>query len=95
MLNMVNGGVTPLIDAAEAQKMGYKIVIWPCLAFTSAYLAYQDAANELKATGQLKEKTDAKGNILGGVREVFEVCGLSKCAAFDQEMGGKAFSNGV
>jgi 2-methylisocitrate lyase-like PEP mutase family enzyme len=92
---MVAGGLTPLIDSTEAKEMGYKIAIWPCFAMTAAYLAYQAAAKELKSTGRIEEKRDADGKIVGGVRELFELCGLSECAAFDQEMGGKSFSNGV
>ncbi|KAH8895128.1 Phosphoenolpyruvate/pyruvate domain-containing protein [Thozetella sp. PMI_491] len=95
-LNMVNGGVTPLVDTDEARKLGYKIVIWPCFAFRAAYIAYQRDIKELVSTGRLTEQYKADGKTIdGGVREVFELCGLSKCAAFDQEMGGKAFANGV
>ncbi len=93
---MVNGGVTPLIDSDEARRLGYKIVIWPCFSFRAAYLAYQHDIQELIKTGQLKEKYKEDGSTVdGGVRELFELCGLSKCAAFDQAMGGKAFSNGA
>jgi 2-methylisocitrate lyase-like PEP mutase family enzyme len=82
MLNLVNGGVTPLVDANEAARLGYKLVIWPIFALMSAYQAYDKAAAELKA-GFLK---DQEGYAL---RDVFELCGLSKYVAFDEEMGGK------
>ncbi|KAK3374953.1 Pyruvate/Phosphoenolpyruvate kinase-like domain-containing protein [Podospora didyma] len=78
LLNMVSGGVTPLIDAAEARRMRYKI-----------------AAQELKATGAIRERQGPDGKVIGGVRECFEVCGLSECAEFDKEMGGKAYADGV
>jgi hypothetical protein len=32
--------------------------------------------------------------VRGGVREVFELCGMSKCVAFDMEMGGATYSKG-
>lgn len=95
LLNMVAGGLTPLVDAAEAGRLGYRIVIWPCFAMTAALLAYRAAAKELKGTGRISETKDEGGKVLGGVRECFEVCGLSKYANFDKEMGGQAFANGV
>jgi predicted peroxiredoxin len=93
---MVAGGVTPLIDAAAAREMGYKIVIWPCFAMTAAYLAYRQAAEELKTTGAIKERVGPDGKtVVGGIRDIFELCGLTKCAEFDREMGGKTFEKGV
>ncbi|KAF3770038.1 Phosphoenolpyruvate/pyruvate domain-containing protein [Cryphonectria parasitica EP155] len=95
LLNMVAGGVTPLVSAEEARAMGYRIVIWPCFSMTAAILAYRETAKELRSTGMVAERKDEKGNVRGGVRECFEVCGLNKYAAFDKEMGGQAFANGV
>lgn len=96
LLNMVAGGVTPLVDAQEAKRMGYKTVIWPLFALTSAYLALQKTAQELKSTGAIKDRLGPDGKtVAGSVREIFELCGLSECAEFDKEMGGKAFTDGV
>lgn len=95
LLNMVAGGLTPLVTRDEARQMGYKIVIWPCFSMTAALLAYREAAKELKETGMVQEKRDADGKVVGGVRECFEVCGLTKYSEFDKEMGGLAYSNGV
>lgn len=89
LLNMVNGGVTPLIDAKEAQRMGYKLVIWPIFALMAAFNAYSQAADELKSTGFLKDQDG------GGLREVFEMAGLSKQVAFDREMGGATYTKEV
>ncbi|KAK4456012.1 Pyruvate/Phosphoenolpyruvate kinase-like domain-containing protein [Podospora aff. communis PSN243] len=97
LLNMVAGGVTPLINSAEARHLGFRIVIWPCFAMTAAYLAYQQAAKELQTTGAIAEHwggPDGAG-IVGGVRESFELCGLTEFTAFDKEMGGKTFTDGV
>lgn len=91
---MVNGGVTPLIDAKEARQMGYKFVIWPIFALMSAFNAYDAAAQELKKTGFLRDQRDDSG-VRGGVREVFELCGMSECVRFDEEMGGQTYKNGV
>ncbi|KAJ0116488.1 hypothetical protein J7T55_007468 [Diaporthe amygdali] len=94
-LNMVVGGVTPLVDRNEAKRMGYRIVIWPIFSMTAALLAYREAAKELKELGMNKEKRNEKGELLGGVRECFEICGLTKYSEFDKAMGGQAFSKGV
>lgn len=91
LLNMVPGGVTPLINAKEAKEIGFRIVIWPCFAMTAAYLAYQRVTRELLDTGEIKEEEGGKG----GVREIFEVCGLRECVEFDKSMGGSAFRGGV
>lgn len=94
-LNMVGGGVTPLINADEAKKLGFKIVIWPMACMTSVFLAMREFCQELKTTGELKERYKEDGKVDGGVREVFELAGLSKCSAFDQEMGGSSFAKGA
>lgn len=93
-LNMVVGGVTPLVDSEEARAMGYRIVIWPCFSMTAALLAYREAAKELKL-GMNKERRSEKGELVGGIRDCFEVCGLTKYSEFDKAMGGQAFSKGV
>jgi 2-methylisocitrate lyase-like PEP mutase family enzyme len=94
-LNMVSGGVTPLVNSKEAKDLGYKIVIWPMVGMTSVYLATREFCQELKNTGEIKERYDKDGKIDGGVRDVFEVCGLSKCSAFDKEVGGTSFLKGA
>ncbi|KAL2015238.1 hypothetical protein VTK56DRAFT_6034 [Thermocarpiscus australiensis] len=96
LLNMISGGVTPLVSAKEAKEMGFKIQIWPCFAMTAAYLAYQKVAKELMETGAVSENMAEDGKtVIGGIREIFELCGLKECAAFDKQVGGKAFINGV
>ncbi|KAI1335129.1 Pyruvate/Phosphoenolpyruvate kinase-like domain-containing protein [Xylariaceae sp. FL0016] len=94
-LNMVGGGVTPLVNSREAKELGYKIVIWPMVGMSSVYLGMREFAEELKNTGEIKERYTKDGKIDAGVRDVFELCGLTKCSNFDQEMGGKSFSKGA
>ncbi|KAK9423519.1 putative Phosphoenolpyruvate/pyruvate domain-containing protein [Seiridium unicorne] len=94
-LNMVGGGVTPLINAKEAKDIGFKIVIWPMVGMTSVYIATRDFCKELKETGEIKDRHSPDGKIDGGVRDVFEICGLSKCSEFDKVVGGTTFSKGV
>lgn len=93
---MVFGGVTPLVNQDQAGRLGYKIVIWPGFALRAAHLAYERDIKELIENGELKEKYKADGKTIdGGVHESFELCGLSECVAFDREMGGKTFADGV
>jgi 2-methylisocitrate lyase-like PEP mutase family enzyme len=94
-LNMVSGGVTPLVNSKEAKELGYKIVIWPMVGMTSVYLATREFCEELKNTGEIKERFTKDGKIDGGVRDVFELCGLTKCSEFDKEVGGTSFMKGA
>lgn len=105
LVNLVPGGLTPLVNAKEAKELGYRIAIWPCFAMTHAYLAYQKAARELMETGAVtagfteKQKSDGEDasgeQVPGGIRELFELCGLSECVELDKKMGGQTFSKGV
>ncbi|OTB16268.1 hypothetical protein K445DRAFT_317246 [Daldinia sp. EC12] len=95
LLNMVGGGVTPLVNAREAKELGYKIVLWPIAGMTSVYIAMREFCEELKNTGEIKNRYKEDGKIDGGVRDVFELCGLSACVEFDKEMGGASFANGA
>lgn len=95
LLNMVQGGVTPLVNADEARRLGYRVVIWPLAGLTSAYIAMRETCRELKATGEIKERYTEDGRIDGGVRDVFELCGLSRCTEFDKEVGGSSFAKGI
>lgn len=95
LLNMVSGGVTPLVHAREAKELGYKIVLWPIAGMTSVYIAMREFCQELKSTGEIKNRYKEDGKIDGGVRDVFELCGLSACVEFDKEVGGASFANGA
>lgn len=86
LLNMVQGGKTPQVTNEEANKLGFRIVIWPCLGMEALIPAYQNALNVLKKTG----KPPAEQNM--GPRALFEVCGLNELIAFDESVGGKAYS---
>lgn len=89
------GGLTPIISAQTAQKIGYRLAIWPCLALTASYLSLRKAARELKTTGAVAETRDEDGKVQGGIRELFEVCGLEQCAQFDRDCGGADYEKGV
>lgn len=87
LLNMVQGGKTPQVSNEEANKLGFRIVIWPCLGMEALIPAYQNALNVLKKTG----KPPPEQNM--GPRALFEVCGLNELIAFDESVGGKAYNS--
>ena len=87
--------MTPLVDRDEAKRLGYRIVIWPMAGMTSVYLAMRDFCRELKETGQIKDRYTSDGKVDGGVRDVFELAGLSACSEFDKEMGGTSYTGGA
>ncbi|PSK56045.1 2-methylisocitrate lyase, mitochondrial [Elsinoe australis] len=90
-LNVVAGGVTPNFSKEDAHRMGYKIVIWPIVALTEAYVGVERAMKELKGSGQVATREDGKG----GIRDIFGICGLDKCREFDEAVGGISYKNGV
>ncbi len=85
LLNMVQGGKTPQISNEHANKLGFRIVIWPCLGMEAVVPAYRNALASLYQTG----KPPAKENM--GPNALFEICGLKELMAFDESVGGKAY----
>ncbi|QDS71241.1 hypothetical protein FKW77_000109 [Venturia effusa] len=92
LLNMVPGGTTPLMGKEQAQKMGFKICIWPVLALSATYAAVTDAYGGLNANGEAKPTVHEEKD---GVKSFFGVCGLNACTEFDRIAGGVAYREGV
>ena len=87
LLNMVQGGRTPLISNDFANQLGFRIVIWPCLGMEALIPAYRNALSVMKDTGRPPPEQKL------GPSALFEVCGLRELMAFDESVGGKAYSN--
>ncbi|KAI1799493.1 putative carboxyphosphonoenolpyruvate mutase [Daldinia bambusicola] len=87
LFNCVPGGVSPVLSVQEAQYLGYRMIILPAFALGPVYEAVEGAARVLRDTGISKTKLSPK--------DVFTVCGLAECVAFDLAAGGKSFSKGV
>jgi methylisocitrate lyase len=51
MLNLIEGGRTPLVSVEEAEKLGFKIVIFPLTALYAATKAMIEALTILKEKG--------------------------------------------
>lgn len=93
LYNNVPGGVSPDFSVKEATEIGYKIAIYPCLAFEMVYPAVRKALRQLKEKGSV-ESPEGDGRRYSP-RELFEVCGLKETMAFDVAAGGTAYSNGA
>jgi carboxyvinyl-carboxyphosphonate phosphorylmutase len=51
LVNMVDGGKTPMLPAPELEAMGFKIAIYPTTAWTAAIKAMQRVLGRLNETG--------------------------------------------
>jgi 2-methylisocitrate lyase-like PEP mutase family enzyme len=49
LLNVVSGGKTPMLDLAQAERLGFKLAILPGILFQSAIAAFDQALAEVKA----------------------------------------------
>jgi 2-methylisocitrate lyase-like PEP mutase family enzyme len=85
LLNMVEHGATPSWTPAEAQEMGFRIIIFPFAALGPAYKAMRDALVRIKETGRTGLDSEVTP------RSVFEVVGLGEAIKVDEEAGGKMF----
>ncbi|RVX67681.1 hypothetical protein B0A52_07804 [Exophiala mesophila] len=91
LLNMVEAGVTPAVSVAEAQELGFRMIIFPGFALGPVYKAVKDAAEQLAANGTVSSNNQFKD----GPKELFKVCGLMECVSFDQTAGGKSFKHSL
>ncbi|EMC98680.1 hypothetical protein BAUCODRAFT_30945 [Baudoinia panamericana UAMH 10762] len=87
LLNMVPGGRTPIVTNDEANNLGFRIVIWPTVGLEAVVPAVQSALQTLKKTGKSPEHQNI------GPGALFEVCGLKELMAFDESVGGSAYSD--
>lgn len=58
MLNLIEGGRTPLVSVSEAEKLGFKIVIFPLTALYSAAKAMFETLMILKERGSAQDYLD-------------------------------------
>lgn len=88
LLNMVPGGVTPNMSAAEAQEIGFRIMIVPGVCIGPIIRSVREELEHLKQHGSVSEN-----NSSAGVKEAFNLAGLQECINLDQNSGGKAFDS--
>jgi 2-methylisocitrate lyase-like PEP mutase family enzyme len=68
LLNVVSGGKTPILDLAQAERLGFRLAILPGLLFQTAVAAFRAALSEVKA-----QQRHPKLNV--GVQEAFRAVG--------------------
>jgi 2-methylisocitrate lyase-like PEP mutase family enzyme len=85
LLNEVPGGRTPIVTCEEANKMGFRIAIWPTMGLEAVVPALENAYSALKKQGKSPEDPPL------GPGKLFEVCGLKELMEFDESVGGKAY----
>jgi len=86
---MVENGTTPSISAAEAQEMGFRIIIFPLAGISSALKATKATYTKLKK----EDVTGVDANMTP--KQLFTVCGLQESLDIDAAAGGSAYANGV
>ncbi|MFA7532618.1 MAG: isocitrate lyase/PEP mutase family protein [Castellaniella sp.] len=59
IVNVVEGGRTPLLSHAELEQMGFAVAIYPTLGFLAMGKALEQAYAGLKARGDTLDQTDA------------------------------------
>jgi len=93
LFNNVPGGVSPDFSVEECRDIGYKLAIFPCLAFEMVYPAVRRAVRQLMQTGNVQSaEEDGKRY---GPRELFQVCGLDELIEFDVKAGGTSYADGA
>ncbi len=90
LFNNVPGGVSPNFGVKECREIGYKIAIFPCLAFEMVYPVVRRAVQQLKSKGNV-DPPEADGTRYGP-RELFQVCGMDELVKFEHAAGGNAYA---
>lgn len=90
LLNMVPGGVTPTMTAAQAREIGFRIMIVPGVCIAPILTSVTDELEHLKKEGAVSNRNDREGVVKG-----FQMCGLDECVEIDRKAGGKAYNDVV
>ncbi|MCC7272914.1 MAG: oxaloacetate decarboxylase [Alphaproteobacteria bacterium] len=85
MVNMVEGGRTPVLPSDELGRMGFRIVIWPDTAMAAAAHAVRAALGELKRTGTTAQIMDR----LSAFEEMRSLLRFAEYRALDQRFGAR------
>lgn len=86
LYNFVETGKSPLLSAAELEKLGFKLAIYPVSALLTVSRAISNLMSELKATGT----TAGRLNSMVSLQDCFESVGLSELLARDERYSGAA-----
>ena len=84
--NFVETGKSPLLSAAELERIGFKLAIYPVSALLTVSRAVGDLLSELKTTGTTAGRLDS----MVSLQDCFESVGLSDLLARDERYSGAA-----
>lgn len=82
--NMLEGGVTPILDRAELQALGFRIAVFPLTGLFAAARAQTELFAHLKATGTTRDQLDR----LLTFHDFHEIVDLAGRRALDARYGG-------
>ena len=83
LANMTEFGKTPLVPAAELERMGYRLVIYPVTGLRVAHRAMQELFAQIKQTGGQEAWLDRMAHR----RELYELVGLPAIHAAERRFG--------
>jgi 2-methylisocitrate lyase-like PEP mutase family enzyme len=92
LLNMVGGGITPDLSVEEANRLGFKIVIFPAVALGPVFEEVSAAMKTLKENQRAYVSEVQRS---GGVKYLFDALGLKERMEFDRVAGGTSFARGA
>jgi len=79
ILNIVEGGRTPFLSAEEAEKIGFKIVLFPVTALYAAAKAIYDSLAILRSTGSSRDYLDR----MFSFKEFSKIVGVERIEALE------------
>lgn len=82
MANMVEGGKTPVLPAAELQAMGYSMVIYPNTLIRRFVTAAREVLGDLSARGTTAEPSYS----LATLSEIGELLGMAEISALEDHL---------
>ena len=83
LVNMVNGGVTPVLKPAELKELGFRIAIFPAAGVLAACQALTSVYGALKETGDAEQG----GVGLFSFAEFNELMGFDDIVEFEERFG--------
>ena len=81
LANMLEGGKTPILNAAQLQEIGFRIVFWPCTALYTVFKSLEEVFAELNNTGT----TAGVAAKMHSFQQFNELVGLSEYAALEKQ----------
>lgn len=86
LANMTEFGKSPLVPAAELERLGYRIVLYPASALRVAHRAIQELLGQIKQTGSQEACLDRMAHR----QEMYELVGLPAVHEAERRFTAKA-----